>query len=640
MFDAIQLRPPACEGESVADHMIRLLQVNGDAWISPNREAGRVLKGGFRRETAATSMAALGIPPADGLLAHTPIAVPRPRHVEIAGEIIHRDSWTVSRRRWCPACWADDLARPPEGRLPFWNVHRRFWWGITSVETCPIHRVRLRETCPACDGAVRWTVGRMLSCGQGHDLLACAADPLDREDVLADAYVVGRLGAAPRVSVPLLDGIPLADAVDVMQRLGAAAVDGPFGSFAKLPAERRPAAMSAGFRIARDWPGAFADLVADMAKAFGPGNWGAQNLYGYLYDWVRRLPKTPFGEEMRRTFFGEIARHGFLVERALAIKYAPRTFVTVRTAARAIGCAHETTRRYLEELGYRSPGSQKGTPVNIPLKAVDDLRALFRDRLNAQETALRLGVGADTVLTLRREGLLRPDPVHERCNRNDWYFMVADIDALLARLKGHAPTVDAIPDGMAELPRASQMAGAGRTVGVCRLILNGWLRPVAILESGVGLRAILTSAAAIREAIRRAAGRRHSYREAAAILGLHPESVRALAGAGLLRDCLLPDGSIAVSDESLAAFPATYVTSRELAAGIGTTSRYVTVLLRQAGVRPVADPESLKGYRGSLYRRGDVPGNLAAQWEAAFPGRKGKDSRRSNPGTDGSPPQA
>lgn len=55
----------------------------------------------------------------------------------------------------------------------------------------------------------------------------------------------------------------------------------------------------------------------------------------------------------------------------------------------------------------------------------------------------------------------------------------------------------------------------------------------------------------------------------------------------------------------------TYVTSRELAAGIGTKSRYVTELLREVGIRPAADPEILPGYRGSLYLRSEVPDDLS-----------------------------
>lgn len=100
-----------------------------------------------------------------------------------------------------------------------------------------------------------------------------------------------------------------------------------------------------------------------MARAPAPGNWGVVNLYGYLYDWIIKLPKDAFGEEMRRAFFGEVVRHGFLVDRSMALKYAPTAFVTFRTAAKAIGCSHEATRRYLEELGYVLPGNRKGTPA-------------------------------------------------------------------------------------------------------------------------------------------------------------------------------------------------------------------------------------------------------------------------------------
>jgi hypothetical protein len=346
------------------------------------------------------------------------------------------------------------------------------------------------------------------------------------------------------------------------------------------------------------------------------------NLYGYLYDWIIKLPKDAFGEGMRQVFFGEAVRHGFLVDRSMALRYAPTAFVTFRTAAQAIGCSYATTRRYLEALGHLSPGNRKGTPVNIPVQAVEELRALFRDRLNAQETAARLGVGNGTVLALRREGLLRPDPVHERCNRGTPFFREQDVDGLAACLKGDAPEVDAIPDGLMPLPRAARTADVGRTVGACRLILDGWLRPEAVLRTGTGVAAILTSVGALREAKRRSLGCWHTVAEVAALLGTHRASVWALTGAGLLKARRLTGHALAVSDEAFRSFMATYVTSRELATGIGTKSRYVTVLLREAGVRPVADPVILPGYRGSLYRRSEVPEDLAAKREAAFPRRK------------------
>jgi hypothetical protein len=65
-----------------------------------------------------------------------------------------------------------------------------------------------------------------------------------------------------------------------------------------------------------------------------------------------------------------------------------------------------------------------------------------------------------------------------------------------------------------------------------------------------------------------------------------------------------------------------YVTSRELVAEIGTKSRYVTVLLREAGIRPVADPDILPGFRRSLHRRSKVPKDLAVRRETAFPRRR------------------
>lgn len=96
------------------------------------------------------------------------------------------------------------------------------------------------------------------------------------------------------------------------------------------------------------------------------------------------------------------------------------------------------------------------------------------------------------MLALRREGLLRPDSVHERCNHNDPFFLTLDNDALVDRPKGDALEVDAIPNGLMPLPQVALTADVGRTIGVCRPILDGWLRADGVLELGTGLAAILT----------------------------------------------------------------------------------------------------------------------------------------------------
>lgn len=624
MIQGFPLRPAPMPQECAHDHLARLLQANGHGWLPNNRTMGPLLVGSFRRETARESLEAFGVRDADALLAKTPEATGRPRHVELAGEVVHRESWTLSRRRWCPECWREDLAGGTAGRLPFWGVHRRFWWSVTAVETCPVHRVRLAERCPECGGDVRWRSGSMLTCVGGHWLLAAEGERVRDDHVAADAYIVGRLGGAPRVRVPLLDGIDLADAVDAMQRFGIAAHDGPRGSLRELGPERRPEVMSTGLRIAADWPGSFKEMLAGMAGEWAPGNWGVTNLYGYLADWVRLLPDGDFAEEVRRVFYGEIVTHGHLLDRSLARKYAPKEFVTLLEAARRLRCSQATVRRYLEALGHLDPcRKQKGTPVNITLAALEELEGLFRGRINTGGVAGRLGVDHYHAVSFMEDGLLAADPVHDRCNGTERYFHESEVEVLLARLREGVPEVETRRGDLFELPRASQGANAGGLASVCRLILDGWLKPDAVAKDGVGLRAILTTVEAVREAHRRANGGVRTCREAAREMGMHLQSVYALTGAGLLESLTHEDGrTTVVTEQAMDDFRAEYVTSRELAAAVGTKSRYVTEVLRMAGVDPVADPEILPRYRGSLYRRTDVPDDLRARWEAAYPGRR------------------
>jgi len=47
-----------------------------------------------------------------------------------------------SHRRWCPACYREDIARG--------LVYDRLFWCIKGVNRCPVHECLLQDVCPAC----------------------------------------------------------------------------------------------------------------------------------------------------------------------------------------------------------------------------------------------------------------------------------------------------------------------------------------------------------------------------------------------------------------------------------------------------------------------------------------------------------
>ncbi len=96
--------------------------------------------------------------------------------------------------RVCPCCLRIDLEMGdgPESCRP----HRRIWWDLTGVVSCPVHGVLLLDVCPNCGSSPSRVPTSPRHCRCGHDLAGLATLPLDDSDLMADRYLVGRLGAS------------------------------------------------------------------------------------------------------------------------------------------------------------------------------------------------------------------------------------------------------------------------------------------------------------------------------------------------------------------------------------------------------------------------------------------------------------
>jgi hypothetical protein len=129
--------------------------------------------------------------------------------------------------RVCPDCLRADLEERegPIGCRP----HRRVWWDLRAVTTCPIHGVLLIDTCPACGGQLSRELAAPRYCRCGFDLSGQVPDTLDPLDLTADRYLVGRLGGVERSTHALLDRMPLHVAATAMIRIGRVALVGARG---------------------------------------------------------------------------------------------------------------------------------------------------------------------------------------------------------------------------------------------------------------------------------------------------------------------------------------------------------------------------------------------------------------------------
>lgn len=129
--------------------------------------------------------------------------------------------------RMCPRCLQSDLEMRdgPIGCRP----HRRVWWDLAGVVSCPYHGVLLLHVCPNCGNRPSRLPASPRYCKCGHDLTAATSLSLDDADLTADRYLIGRLERVGTSTHPLLDRMPLHDAALAMLQIGQAVMFGARG---------------------------------------------------------------------------------------------------------------------------------------------------------------------------------------------------------------------------------------------------------------------------------------------------------------------------------------------------------------------------------------------------------------------------
>lgn len=187
------------------------------------------------------------------------------------------------RIRGCPECLRADLA-DPDGGPAVQRPYVRAWWYLRDVYTCPTHLCALVEVAVA---------GRIVppDRSDGVRLTAywgglCEAETtsVPKADTLADAYVLGRLGAMRRAEIPFLDDAPLGEASAVLNWIGELVVSGTKASYVrKLPFERAAALRSRGLEACLDWPHGLNGVLRSLQERAPPTVRGLKGRFGRYY---------------------------------------------------------------------------------------------------------------------------------------------------------------------------------------------------------------------------------------------------------------------------------------------------------------------------------------------------------------------
>jgi DNA-binding transcriptional MerR regulator len=498
----IVFKLPFKGNETASDYLIRLFQIHGYPW-SPQHLGGMAIE---RRELLSVESGAhqtiatlIGCKARD-VHCSTPERMST-KQVQIMGETLHRDHWITERRRWCPACWTEDLeGESLPGRPQLWNLHRRFWWSVSAVAHCPFHNCKLIDTCPypGCDRPVFCYVGSMVQCQHGHSLLEALPTPVAPERTTPDRYILGRLGVVPAVASPLLDKGTLEEAIEIMTRLGYAAVGDPRISLMTLRSDHQAILMSEGLKVAQAWPDGFLKLLKTRPNA--SRGWGDDPQFGNLFRWVKAMPPKKAYNELKATMLRFIASTTAVKSAAKAKIYEGEAPTTLTRLAREVGISIAVCRKYLAALGHEPKGKGSGNTNVVGEPQRERLLELFEQCVSLRDVAEILGVTPKVVRGLVDAGILIEDPIHSKVLRGTRMFSKEQVQALLANVVDNLPIVadrDIERKGLKPLASAAQACknlGTARAVG---LILEGRLKCHGRARKALGLGGALITSRAI-----------------------------------------------------------------------------------------------------------------------------------------------
>jgi hypothetical protein len=601
--------PSPYPDESAQGYLLRAHDINGARWSDWGFRNRRLSFWSLMDSRDLSALNDLGL--SSDRFALTTIRIRSKSSVALGGEEFRRVDWTTVTRRWCPACFEQD--RNDEslaGRNAGWRFHRRFWWDALCVDTCPIHCVRLEKACPDCGEDLKWQAGAVTTCGVGHSILSCESVAVATEHCAADAYVVGRLGGAPRVRVPLLDRLSLGDALDVMARLGSALVGGPNAGLKNIDRERHPEVMSAGLRIADGWPttiGPLLDSLADRSRETERTR-GINDVYGELARWARRSAKTVEGRQMLDSILSHHAQRVAVNRSSAAAAFSGGSSpVNISWVMERCGKRKRKILRYVASMGIEVDISSPGFPT-LRRDDAERIVAALDDAIGTEEVAALLGISSVLLARLERDGALGPAETHLRADAGQRRYSRSHIEDFIERLAGNAVLVDAAPKGLRPISDSTALIGTGGLGAVLNEIMAGRGAVKARLAGAQGLDALLIDRDEFR-ALRKGLDPKEivPLKDVAKLLGVDYETASAALKMNMLDAVESAGKGTMISRKSVDAFLATYTTTPKLVGPSKAKHLRLRNLLKQMGVEPVISKADYPRCKTNLYRIAEVP---------------------------------
>lgn len=263
-------------------------------------------------------------------------------HVNVLGVKFPRFATCLQQPRICPECLSEE-------------AYRRITWELLPMKVCVKHRCKLLSHCPLCAGTLSWTTPSLTACKCGFDLRLAKGEEVPIKDLLAAKEVGIRLGvfSGKTVLSPSFARLDMPELLTAFGYLGRAALVSENGAVldkATLRREESHAILSAGARVAANWPDAFHKILdARCMKAQQENASSVTAMFGPLYKTMTKGGDTGIWPTVREAYVTYVNERpdlpiGF-VGRGLA-RSCTVTWISMKEAREVLG----VTRRQMERL--------------------------------------------------------------------------------------------------------------------------------------------------------------------------------------------------------------------------------------------------------------------------------------------------
>lgn len=509
------------------------------------------------------------------------------QHVKIGRETLLRNTVSISRFRFCPACVTGDISSGvgPAHTRSF----VRFWWLVGTIEACPIHHIRLVYSKRNFDRRLNGDFASYLRSNL-DEVLSFQKIQKHLSPSTSDNYQLARLRGERRY--PFLDSLQFHVAVKLSEIIGNMQMAG-LNKPSDDPEDLRNA-RERGFEVSIGGVSEFNKFLSGFLSNYWDSRKpsGGGRIYGTLYRWLAHYPNDDLASlrNLLRThaiqnlplgpgddFFGEVTE---------------RRLHSVHSAAKQCQMHPKRLKKLLMAKGIVGSDQADFSDDRIVFDAssVDAFLAEISDNLSPTMAAKRLGVSPLILKHLTSAGHIKMFPGAGSDGHIRPRYSRVEVETFLRRVVRFAKPPGAPSAKMISILRAVSSAHCTWNE-VIQLILDDGLENLTYYGLPHSLGALRVDIDEIRRKVALPEHGGISLREVEHRLGTTTPTVRALIQGGHLpvrveRNPVNRCKQRVVSPSDLSDFANRYVSLHGLASKNNEHIARMKERLERAGIEP------------------------------------------------------